>query len=94
MTYEIVKLFRSFGLPDSEFAGDKNGPGATVEHAGIEVDASVPAVETEAPLVVSQILVSLVVLFGDISPVLLSKELVSLLCHLFKQVVCIVASGH
>ena len=69
-------------------------PGAAEEHAGVEVDALIPAGVHERELLVDEVLLSVVVGISDISPSILVEEVVSTVSHGLEVGVGLSAVGH
>ena len=67
---------------------------ASIEHTGVEVDASVPGVETELPLLVDVVLVGVVVVASDSSPIVTSKERIFVVVHALEVVVSLPTGEH
>lgn len=69
-------------------------PDALLEHASVEVDTGVPAVEAELPLLVDEVLVGIVVVLQDVVPFVLFEESSACVIHLIEVVVGIIAGFH
>ena len=69
-------------------------PDASVEHTSVEVDASVPRVQAELPLLVNVVLVGVVVVTGNLTPVVAVQELFLFVVHLVEVTPSLVAGNH